>query len=254
MDKRTVPYRGETMQFTERIHKFEYKLNDTDDQIIDYILKNKQDFVHQSIQSLAANFFTVPNTITRLSKKLGYDGFSQLKNSMKEELKPSLPPQEEGIYHHIQKTFELIDMERIETTAKLIHDAKRALFFAVGDTTVFCEMMVRNLRVAGKTAEFSVHRHEMIHMIDQMNQHDVLFLISFSGETKQILEMAELAKQKESNIISLTHFSRNSLQETAAINLFCYAPKKIKNGYNISDRTPAMIVLQTLSQYYWDHY
>jgi DNA-binding MurR/RpiR family transcriptional regulator len=242
------------MQFQDRIHKFEYKLNDTDDQIIEYILKNKQDFVHQSIQSLAASFFTVPNTITRLSKKLGYDGFSQLKNSIKQELQPQLPPQEEGLYHHIQKTVELIDMERIETAAQIIYDAKHVLLFAVGDTAAFCEMMVRNFRVAGKTAEFSIHRHEMIHMINQMNKHDVLLLISLSGETQQILEMAELAKQKESTIISLTHFSRNSLQETAAINLYCYAPKKMKNGYNITDRTPAMIVLQVLSQYYWDHF
>lgn len=242
------------MQFDERVQKFEYKLNDTDDQIIEYIVNNKKDFVNQSIQSLAASLFTVPNTITRLSKKLGYDGFSHLKNSIKEELDSTKTTAEDGSYYFIQKTIELSDAELIETVAKMIHDAKHVLFFGVGDSADFCEIMVRNLRVVGKSSEHYIHRHEMLHMLDQMNKNDILFLISLSGETAQVLEMAERAKQRETPIISLTHFTRNSLQEAAAVNLYCYAPKKIKNGYNITDRTPVMVVLQALSQYYWDHY
>ncbi|XJZ27050.1 MurR/RpiR family transcriptional regulator [Bacillota bacterium Lsc_1132] len=241
------------MRFEERVQKFEYKLNDTDDQIVDYVLKNKQHFINQSIQNIAASLFTVPNTITRLSKKLGYDGFSHLKNSIKEELDSTKTP-DDGSYYLIQKTFELIDDDLIKGTAKMIHEAKHVLFFAVGDTAAFCEMMVRNLRVVGKTSDFFFHRHEVIHRIEQMNKHDLLFLISLSGETKQVLELAEAARQKEIPIISLTHFNKNSLQQKASINLYCYTPKKSKNGYNITDRTPIMIVLQTLSQYYWDHY
>ncbi|WP_257029223.1 MurR/RpiR family transcriptional regulator [Neobacillus driksii] len=242
------------MRFEERVHKFEYKLNDTDDQIVEYIEKNRQDFVNQSIQSVSASLYTVPNTITRLSKKLGYDGFSHLKSSIKEELDSAKTPEEDSSYYFIQKTFDLIDMERIETAAKMLHESKHVLFFGVGDSADFCDMMARNLRVVGKTSEHYIHRHEMIHMLDQMNQHDVLFLVSLSGETPQVLEMAEKAKQREIPIISLTHFTRNSLQEAAAINLYCYAPKKTKNGYNITDRTPVMVIIQTLSQFYWDHF
>ncbi|KAF0819690.1 Transcriptional regulator, RpiR family [Bacillus sp. ZZV12-4809] len=242
------------MRFEERVHKYEYKLNDTDDQIIEYILQNKPEFVNKSIQSLAAAFFTVPNTITRLSKKLGYDGFSHLKNSIKDEINTSNVVNEEGSYYLIQKTFELLDMEQIEKISKLIHDAKHVLFFGVGDSADFCEMMVRNLRVAGKGAEFSIHRHEVLHRIEEMNKQDVLFLISLSGETEQVLEMAEQAKPRGITIVSLTHFSRNSLEKLASFNLYCYSPKKVMNGYNITDKTPLMVVLQAISQLYWDHF
>lgn len=242
------------LRFEERVHKYEYKLNDTDDQIIEYILQNKSEFVTKSIQSLAAAFYTVPNTITRLSKKLGYDGFSHLKNSIKDELNTSTIVNEDNSTYLIQKTFELLDMEQIERVTKLIHDAKHVLFYGVGDSADFCEMMVRNLRVVGKGSEFSIHRHEMLHRIEQMNKQDILFLISLSGETEQVLEMAEQAKKSGITIVSLTHFSRNSLQKLASHNLYCFSPKKVKNGYNITDRTPLMIVLQTISQFYWDHY
>lgn len=242
------------MRFKDRVQKFEYRLNDTDDQIVEYILYNKQQFTIQSIQSLAATLFTVPNTITRLSKKLGYDGFSHLKNSIKDELDSSTVPDEDSSYYFIQKTFELLDTDRIETAAKMIHDAKHVLFYGVGDTADFCEMMVRNLRVVGKQSEFSMHRHEILHMLEQMNKKDVLFLISLSGETQQVLEIAKIANEKGIPIVTLTHFTRNSLQNMGSINLYCYAPKKVKNGYNITDRTPVMIVLQALSQSFWESF
>ncbi|HEY4554678.1 MAG TPA: MurR/RpiR family transcriptional regulator [Bacillaceae bacterium] len=241
------------MNFEERVHKYEYKLNETDDQIVDYIIKNKQQFVATTIQSLAASLYTVPNTITRLSRKLGYDGFSHLKNSIRDELQSSIIIIEDSSFFFIQKTFELLDMDRIETIAKILLNAKNILFYGVGDTALFCEMMVRNLRLTGKHSEFLVHRHENLHMINQMNEQDVVFLISLSGETPQVLEIAEKAKEKEIQIVSLTHFSRNSLQKLAAFNLYCYAPKRIKNSYNITDRTPVMVALQTLSQYLWDN-
>lgn len=56
------------MQFQERIQKYEYKLNDTDDQIIEYIINHKQEITNISIQTLTSRLYTVPNTIVRLSK------------------------------------------------------------------------------------------------------------------------------------------------------------------------------------------
>jgi DNA-binding MurR/RpiR family transcriptional regulator len=242
------------VRFDERTHKFEYKLNDTDDQIIDYIKEHKRDFVNQSIQMVASNVFTVPNTITRLSKKLGYDGFSHLKSSLKEELEsPNVIPYDDS-YSLIQKTFEIIDKERMQEAVKLLVDAKQVLLFGVGDSSDLCEMLARNLRVVSKPTSHHVHRHEILHGLDQLNHQSVLFLISLSGETPLVLEAAERAMERNIPIISLTHFTKNPLQSMANINLYCYAPKKTKSGYNITVRTPVMVVLETLSQYFWSHY
>jgi DNA-binding MurR/RpiR family transcriptional regulator len=241
------------MLFEERVHKYEYKLNDTDDQIIEYILKNKKDVVQMSIQCLAANLFTVPNTIIRLSKKLGYDGYSQLKNSLKEEIQKEKEEQEDSLFFQIQKTFSLIDLDKMEIAAKLIHEAKHVLFFGVGDTAPFCEMMVKHLKVVGKQADFYLHRHEILYEMNRFHKKDVLFLISLSGETPQILEVAMLGKKKGIKTISLTHFCKNSLQQLADVNLYCYAPKRMLNGYNVTDRTPIMIVLRKFAEYYWEY-
>ena len=60
------------MKFEERVLKYEFELNDTDDEIIEYIRKNRNNISKISIQKIASDLYTVPNSIMRLSKKLGY--------------------------------------------------------------------------------------------------------------------------------------------------------------------------------------
>ncbi|SFC95444.1 MurR/RpiR family transcriptional regulator [Bacillus sp. UNCCL81] len=122
------------LHFKERIQKFEYKLNDTDDQIIEFIMNNKEEVVGYSIQYLAAQLYTVPNTITRLTKKLGFDGFSQMKISLKEEIiKQNVFTEEDSLSFNIHKTIGLIDQNKLALTTKLIQEARMVLFFGVGD-------------------------------------------------------------------------------------------------------------------------
>ncbi|MBS4208519.1 MurR/RpiR family transcriptional regulator [Bacillus sp. FJAT-50079] len=240
------------MRFEERVHKYEYKLSDTEDQIVEYIIQHRQEAASMSIQTLARKLYTVPNTITRFAKKLGYDGYSQMKMSLKEDIHQEQMPSENSFTYNINKTIELIDRDKLAIVTKMIQDAHRVLFFAVGDTVPFCEIMVKNLKVVGKQAEYYVHRHDIVYGINQLEETDILFLISLSGETSQVLEMAELAKRRGTQIISLTHFDDNSLQKKADVRLYCYAPYKRLNDYNITDKTSVMLVLRALAEFYWD--
>ena len=52
------------MKFEDRVLKYEFQLNDTDDEIIDYIRKNKQQINKLSIQKIASDLYTVPNSST----------------------------------------------------------------------------------------------------------------------------------------------------------------------------------------------
>jgi len=240
------------LYFEERAQKFEYKLNDTDDQIIEYIISHKQEAVLLSIQQLAAKFYTVPNTITRLSKKLEFDGFSHMKNSLKEELNADEAIEEDHLTYNIKKTVDLIDYKHLKSIVKFIQEANRVVFIAVGDTAPMCEVMVKNLKVSNKQAEYYIHRHEVIHEVNQLDKTDVAFFISLSGETQQMLEIAHLVKKRGVRLISLTHFNENSLQKIADVKLYCYSPRKMINKFNVTDKTPAMIVLRALAETYWN--
>ncbi|QPA32328.1 MurR/RpiR family transcriptional regulator [Thermaerobacillus caldiproteolyticus] len=241
------------MKFEERVQIYAHKLNETDDQIVDYILSHRQEIVNMSIQKLSQNLYTVPNTIVRLAKKLGYKGFSELKTALvlEDRLKTFDITK---ISDHIFKTYDMIDMDTIDMAARKIYESKRTLFYGVGDSAYFCEMMAKNLRCVGKQAEFFTQRHEMIYSAEHIQPKDLIFVISVSGETKQVLDAVTIAKQKEVFIVSLTHLNENSLAALSNLRLYCWAPKQFINKYEITDRTSLMIVLRKLSEHYWNGY
>ena len=181
------------MNFEERVLLNELRLTDTDDQVVDYIREDYSRFVNQSVQKVAEDLFTVPNTIVRLSKKLGYKGFSDLKFS-------------------------------------------------------------KNIRCIGIKAEYFNHRHDMMYAAENCDDKDLFIAISVSGESKQILDVCKIAKERNASIVSMTHFNKNSLMDIADINIFFWAPRVEIHKYNAPDRIGIMLIIRIINEALWKDY
>lgn len=73
--------------FNNRVNLNLIKLNDTDHKIIKYINLNLKKVINQSITKTSEELLISPNSIVRLSKKLGYNNFSAMKFALKQEFK-----------------------------------------------------------------------------------------------------------------------------------------------------------------------
>ncbi|BDW48943.1 hypothetical protein [Lactococcus formosensis] len=60
------------------------------------------------------------------------------------------------------------------------------------------------------------------------------------------MELAELAKSRKHKLISLTNLTENSLAQIVDIPLYCLTEKEEVNGYDTTDKTPLVLVLQSL--------
>lgn len=238
------------LTFKERIDKYEYQLNDTDDQIVEYILEHMEHVMTMSIQLLAENVYTVPNTIVRLSRKLGYDGFSHMKNAIKNEQGES---NQRGM-DQLNKTRELLDFDKMEEVNHLIMQSPRVLIYGIGDSAIYCEYLMSGYRVANKKCEFNMHRHNTLSELETMSSKDLLILISVSGESTQIIEIAERAKEGNIKTISITDFRKNSLQRLADHTLFFSSPPTFYHQHNVTDPTPIFYLLRRLLEGYWKAY
>ncbi len=242
------------MKFNERILLYELQLNDTDDQVIQYIQFNKDLVVKQSIQKTAEALYTVPNTIVRLAKKLGYNSFSEMKHELKQELndeklEPSL--QSLKLPPSIYKTHQLFDEGQIGKIVELIYQAKEVLFLGVGDTSTFSEMFSKSLTCVGISHQHFQHRHEMMYRLQHVSSKQLCIAISIRGENKDVIEAATLAKQKGATIITLTHFYKNPLASVGDINLYFWAEYEELNGYNTTDRLGLMLLIRLICEAIW---
>lgn len=242
------------MKFEERVLKYEFELNDTDDQIIDYIRKNRHRINKLSIQKIASELYVVPNSIMRLCKKLGYTGFSQLKVLLQEEDNTVDQISKSRIPVNVIKTIELIDYDQLYDVAKKMKICKTVHFLGVGDSCSYCEMMVRHLRCLDKRAECYQNYHDIDFRTQHCDKNDMLFFISASGENKRLIDVAKKAKERGLITISVTHFNKNGLSQIVDIPLYFYGEQRQVNGYNVNDRTGLMILLRELSEVFWITY
>lgn len=226
------------MRLEERIKKYEYKLNETDEQIIEYIVINKEEVAGTTLKKLATQTFTVPNTIVRLAKKLDYESFSHFKLQLKEEL-CNQEKSQDALFDSVAKTMELLDEDCLDKVCKALAKSRKVACFAVGDTAPFGRALSRYLKNLGVKSSFYPYRNEIE---EELKNSEIVFLLSLSGETKQVIEIAQAAKSLGIKVFSMTHFSENSLSKLADIRLYCFSPNEKK--------TPLMFLIEYLINYY----
>lgn len=246
------------MTFDERVKKIELNLNDTEEDIVQYIRNHRDNIMSLSIQKMAAELYIAPNAIMRLAKKLGYSGFAELKFAVQNEIRPkekTLSRQlMEMLPNNIVKTLDLVNVEQLEQVASIMRKAKCCIFAGVGDSTYFCELLGKNLRCIDYNVQYYQQIHDMIYSVEHASSEDVLIVISARGENKRLVKLAARAKEKGMEVISITHMNNNPLAKEASYNLYFWGENRMVQGYNVTDRTGLMVLTRMLSEAFWRGY
>ena len=246
------------LTFQERVKIIEMNTNDTEDDIIEYLQKHREHIGQYSIQKIANELYIAPNAIMRLSKKLGYSGFAELKFALQNEMKPqnkTLSRQlMEMLPANIVKTLDIIDEIQVEKIATVMRKAKCCIFAGVGDSNYFCDLLGRNLRCIDHNVQYHQHIHDMIYSVEHGSSEDVLVIISARGENDRLIDLARRARKKKMKVISITHMEENTLQKESDYHLYFWGENRTVQGYNVTDRTGLMVLIRLLSEAFWNGY
>lgn len=203
------------LYFYECFKKNRTQLNQTEEEILNYLINEKTQVEKWTIRDVANRFYTVPNTIVRMCQKLGFKGYTQFK----EELKKTLEAEETilnmtDLDEKVIKTKQLLNKEVLEEIISKIHDADNILFFAVGLSRFPAEELSERLKILGKKSQTFIDPHLMKHNAKQMGRKDVGIAISLSGsENSNVFAATNRANIAGAKTISLTGFSSNALSK-----------------------------------------
>lgn len=231
------------MDLLTEITSYFPSLTNSEKKVAQYILINPDKIETISIQELAGEANVGESTIMRFIKKIGFSGYQQfkialIKNQMTEM--SALPGDKDSdsgiIYSQIKKS--LIDTnhyleeqdEDINQIAQKITDVESIYLFAVGDSSTLArDIMTRLLRI-GKKPIFSPDSHIQAIYASGMTEKDIAIAITVSGNTKEVLESAKLAKKNGSVIIAITNYIKSAITELTEEVIIC-SPKKYASIY-----------------------
>ncbi len=203
-------------------HYDELNLNDL--HIWRYINNHPEKCSRMSITELAQCCNVSRTSILRFTQKISLEGYSELKYYLRNEMLENDHLSDHiisDICNDYVKAIDYANSQNMKEACELIYHAKRIFAFGSGEIQ---QLAVTNLRRLFFKADKMVHpvngESEMIRMLANAQENDLIFLISYGGESKRIVDFAKKCREKHCQIISLTYLRENSLSRLADVPLF----------------------------------
>ncbi|RIM00905.1 MurR/RpiR family transcriptional regulator [Staphylococcus equorum] len=239
------------------INKHFEKLTENDLHIINIIRQNMDDMSAMKIHDLSKLTHTSISTIHRLVKKMGFEGYSNFKFYLKMEnnTQPSHLANTDPIVEDVQRTVEHLEMFDYKLLNRLLEDAPFVYIFGTGmaQQNVAREAQRHMLSISKRSIVVN-DENELRLAIDQMSPEDLLFIISLSGETKNLKEPIQLIKSRELHYVSITTLHDNYIAKNASFNIYVNsAPMQFFNNTEYYSFTPYYVVFDFIARTYHNY-
>jgi RpiR family transcriptional regulator, carbohydrate utilization regulator len=216
--------------FPVRLQILANKLTDAEKRVGEYFLKNPN-AAYLSITEVVEDSSLGYGTIIRFCRKIGCAGFQEFKVLLAQELgNSSITPGATGqdavsiyaekIKTELANTEKLIDRNVLADVIKVVNNSRQILIAGIAGSEPLARGFDYRLSRLGICSSAICEGYTLDIRASSLQPGDVLFAISFSGATKDILASAELAKTAGAKIISLTNFVNAPLVEISDYSLF----------------------------------
>ncbi|WP_352404623.1 MurR/RpiR family transcriptional regulator [Sporanaerobacter acetigenes] len=220
-------YYTENVDILVRIKRRLPSMTKVEQKIANYILKNYQLVPNMSVKELANEANVSEAGVIRFCKSIGVDGYKMLKLALVKDIHTAkmninnvqsiiriennnISELFEGISLINKKAIEdtkfTIDKKELENAVVAIMNSNNIVFYGVGGSSPISMDAFNKFMKIGFNAENSTDFHVVTMMVSNLTRGDVLFLVSTSGKTIDIIEAAKIAKDKGATVIALTQF------------------------------------------------
>lgn len=243
------------MSVFTRINDLENSFSKTESKLAEYIINNSERLPTLTSHQIAEEAGCSAATVVRFTKKMGYPSLTEFKIALSTENKVS----DELVFSSIdesnsfttlkkritqngqfvlKETADLIQESMIKKIITRLNKSETIYVFGVGASILAAEDIVQKWARIGKNIILERDMNVLVPRLSSGTDSKLLFLISNSGETPEVVVLAELAKKLGIEIITLTKLGTNSLNKLADFSLQTSQPKE---SYNRSAATNSLL-------------
>lgn len=230
-----------------------------------FIIDFPSDVINMSIADLAKTCGTSVSTVVRLCKSAGYNGYKAFCRDLSIDIAQSKAVSDEyddiqpgssletimkvvctNDMQAIENTLAVLDVGELEKAVSAMIAAARIDFYGIGSSGHVAMDAYSKFARIRKLSMSSQDPHQQILNASQLTAKDVAVVISYSGNTKDILDTAEIVKQSGATLISLTKYSQNPLTKLADICLYSSSADAIVRSGPMGSRIGQLAVIDIL--------
>jgi RpiR family carbohydrate utilization transcriptional regulator len=200
--------------------------------VADVTLARPELAVYASVNEVAAAAGVSEATVMRLCRLLGFRGFQDFKIALARELVSPLQRLHEEVAEGddpativrkvfqanlaaLQDTLEVLDMQAMAAAAQWLQEARLILLIGVGTSSPNIEDAANKFSRLGLMVRAVSDAHLMMMAAALLTPADVLLAVSHSGNTRDPVETAGVARSVGARVICITNNSLSPLTKTA---------------------------------------
>ena len=228
--------------------------NDLEMLVYNYVMEHKEEVKYMTIRELADAVHVSTSTILRFCKKTGCDGYSEFKVQFKLFLKEEKEKKQSGTkYNDADELIYFLHTvtsnkyeQSIDEVAEVIQNARQLIFIGIGTSGILGKYGARYFSNLGK---YSQYIEDPYYPIGGAMESTVVIALSESGETQQIIKLADRFKKHDCKILSITNRSSCTLAKMSDYHLAYYVSShKVGDEYNITTQVPVVYLLETIGR------
>lgn len=232
------------------IEKIEYQtFSNSEQAVIDYILDKQLDIEHLTTAEIARATFSSKSTLVRTAQKLGFSGWQDFKvaflkeliylNHTDSQIDANIPFQKTDNIQQITHQLANLKKEVIEDTHSLLSykTLTQAIRTLAASQTIHVFATSNNtlLPLTFQQKMSRIRRDVRVHSLAGEQYFDAYqallgscaLLISYSGETIPLLQVANILHRRKIPIILLTSIGENSISQLTDCRLFISTKEKL---------------------------
>ena len=213
------------------------RFSNSEQVIVDYLLKEQLNIENKSTTQIAKETFSSKSTIVKVAQKLNFPGWSDFKKAYLNEMKYFLehtsnidanyPFEAHSNYATIAKNLATVEKQAIDETLGLLdyHELQRIIQVLLKAEQIHVLGLGNNLLIA-KEFEYNMTRIRKKVKVYQLlgegmlgcslaSKKDCAIIISYSGETKTLLQYMAILQQNQVPTILITNIGDSTLARNA---------------------------------------
>lgn len=223
-----------------RLRESRDSMSATERAVADYLLNHQGEAMGLSIHQLAEKTFTSPSTVIRMCQRIGFKGYKEFRQAVTCEVavrrldqvqerreitrSDSLDEIVDKITYQnimsLENTKNLIDIGTLQACVNLLRDARTVLLFGLGAS--LCAARDLNLRFLrlNKPCVVNDDWHAQLLQAKNASKDDLAIVLSYSGETAEVVECVKALRQNRAPIIAITRQMDSQVAELSDYRLY----------------------------------
>ncbi|HBG02140.1 MAG TPA: hypothetical protein DDW87_11295 [Firmicutes bacterium] len=238
-------------------------LGKAEKRVATFVRSYPEEVLKLPINVLAEKVGVSPSTVIRLCRRVGVEGYPDLKLHLASDLAlsyekafpeitsdesiPSLLEQVKGLLTvAIEDSFRLLSVDQVTKAYRAILGARLILIIGAGGTGSVASLFNHKLLKFGLHSQCSNDFVDVPLLLNKMGEGDLLFAITHSGSTRNIYDSVVTAKEQGCKVITLTNHTESPAARASDVVLTTAVQQESFDNEGGTTRVAQISILEVL--------